>query len=76
MVGGRRSVPAASPPRRSHDPDRFGPISSESLLDILIATIHSSEGPFILVMSVVTNATVAATTVAARYLVMRYSRQR
>lgn len=46
------------------------------LLDILIATISATEGPFIPIMSVVTTATFAAIPVAARYLATRYSRQR
>lgn len=48
---------------------------SALLLDILIATISATEGPFIPIMAVVTAATFAATPVAARYLATRYAQQ-
>lgn len=49
---------------------------SALLLNILIATISATEGPFIPVMSLVTAATFAATSVTARYLATRYARER
>lgn len=45
------------------------------LIDIAIATISGTEGPFIQVMAVATAATFAATPVMARYLATRYTRQ-
>lgn len=44
------------------------------VLDIAIAVVSGTEGPFILVMAVATTATFAATPVAARYLATRYQR--
>lgn len=44
------------------------------VLDIAIATISGTEGPFIPVMAVATAATFAATPVLARYLSIRYTR--
>lgn len=44
------------------------------VLDIAIATISGTEGPFIPVMAVVTAATFAATPVIARYLAIGYTR--
>ena len=45
------------------------------VLDIAIATISGTEGPFLPVMAVATAATFAATPVLARYLATRYTRQ-
>ena len=44
-------------------------------LDVVIAAISATEGPFISVMAVVTAATFAGSAVAARHLATRYSRQ-
>jgi len=46
------------------------------LLDIVIATVSGTEGPFIPVMAVATAITFAAAPVAARHLATRYTRQR
>lgn len=45
------------------------------LIDIAIATISGTDGPFIQVMAVATAGTFAAVPVAARYLATRYTRQ-
>lgn len=45
------------------------------LLDVVIATVSGTEGPFLQLMVVATAATFAATTVMARFFATRYSRQ-
>lgn len=44
------------------------------LLDVLIAAISGTEGPFLQLMAIATVATFATTSVIARYLATRYSR--
>ena len=46
------------------------------LLDIIIATVSATEGPFIPIMAVATAITFAAAPVAARHLATRYTRER